>query len=65
MTANRDRYGELIDIEDIEQARHHDCPGLVGDPDRPAPCPICRQATRERILKQRLRDYNAPPRAGA
>lgn len=60
--ATLDRFGEPIDIEDIEPARHHDCPGLIGDEDRPTPCPVCRAPSRERILRQRLRDYVEPGR---
>jgi hypothetical protein len=59
--ATLDRYGEPI--EELEPARHHDCPGLIGDEDRPMPCPVCRKPTRDRILRQRLNDYLNPPRS--
>lgn len=59
--STRDRYGELIELDD-PPTHPRDCPGLIGDEDRPTPCPVCRKPTRDRILRQRLRDYIEPPR---
>lgn len=53
------RYGIDGDrIEDDDQQPHPaDCPGLLGDPDRPHPCPVCRKPSRDRIMRQRVKDY--------
>jgi hypothetical protein len=61
-TLRHDRYGELVEVE--EEPRHPvDCPGLIGDPDRPQACPRCRPRTRDLILRQRLRDFDDAPGA--
>lgn len=64
MSANRDRYGEVIElpVADIEAARHHDCDGWTGEDveGRPIPCSRCKGPTVQRIKAQRRRDYLGP-----